>query len=242
MALTVFAHKDLNTQGKKPTKLSRWALRTQQKLKLKYRAIFEVESHPEWRKLSMPEKVVQAQEVVDEYISYYKDNGTWEERGVPEDCSITERDVNYFNFRLLRQAPALRTALLITTLDWLESLKFQDQIVRMVEVADEKLEKGNIDDALKVWRYVNSARKDFEHFLRLDTDDKLRRSNAAIKKALSRANDRLAWWESEYGQKQIGDGKGTAEVDDRVITVKVDDSSKNLQEMEELTRKEEPEQ
>ncbi len=242
MALTVFAHKDLNTQGKRPTKLSRWALRTQQKLKLKYRAIFEVESHPEWRKLSLPGKVVQAQEVLDEYISYYKDNGTWEYRGVPEDYIITERDINYFNFRLLRQAPALRSALLITTLDWLESLKFQDQIVRMVEIAEEKLAKGSIDQAVKVWRYINTARKDFEHFLRLDTDDKLRRSNAAIKKALLRANDRLAWWESEYGQKQVGDGKGTAVVDDRVITVKIDESSEKLQEMEELTREEEPKQ
>ena len=243
MPLTVADHKDLTPRERRPTKLSRWALSNQKRLKLKYQAIFEVESHPEWRKLSLPDKVIRAQEVLDEYIAYYKDNGTWkEDHGVPEDYIITERDVNYFNFRLLRQAPALRSALLITTLDWIESLKFQDLIVKMVEVAEEKLAKGSIDEVVKVLRQINTARKDFEHFLRLDTDDKLRRENAAIKKALSRLNEQLAWWESEYGQKQIGDGKGTAVVDDKVITVKIDDSSAKLQEMEELTREEEPEQ
>ena len=188
---------------KKTSRLATWARRRVKALKLKYRIIFDIEANPETRELAMPKKVKEAQALLDETIAHYKAINRWEEREDPEELIISEVDINYFNFRMLRQAPALRAALFETTLQWVEILHFQDHIIRMIEVVNKKLKDGSIDEAMKFWREVARLRSQMESDLRLNSDDRLRRENLALKKAFVRVQEELEYWKSEAGAAEI---------------------------------------
>lgn len=238
MPITIAAPKNLDSYHKEATRLSRWAQRRSGSLKLKYRAIFEVESEVEYIDLSTAEKAVKAQEYLDEYVDYYKELGRWEGRDEPgsEALTVTPEDVHYFNYRLLRQGPALRMALTVATLDRVETLKFRSHIVKMMGVADKALEAGDITVAIRFWKQINDARKDMEHFLRLTTDNKLRKENVALKKGLARAYEQLAYWEGEVKKLpgHSGAPKPEETVDGNVITIVSLEQGKGMQEVEDL--------
>lgn len=243
VGLKVANHPNLDSFQRKPTRLEKWASSKQNHLKLKYRAIFEVEAHPDIRLSDISEKVIKAREVLDDYIEFYKNIGKWDEER-DSDLVIEEKDINYFNFRLLRQAPALRAALVVRTLEYLDMLYFQNDMIKMHQKAVEKMDEGNIDAAVKFWREVDRAKRNFEHHLRLDNSDKLRREVAAIKKAYHRAIEELNWWQSEFGKEaaKLGKGEGNGHDDDSVVTVEIEEQQKGIKEVENLVGEEEENQ
>lgn len=240
-ALKVANHPNLDSFQRKPTRLGKWANSKQYHLKLKYRAIFEIEAHPEIRNMPISEKVIKAREVLDEYIEFYKNIGKWDDER-DSDLSIEEKDINYFNFRLLRQAPALRGALIVRTLEYFDLLYFQNDMIEMHKRALERLEEGKIESTVKFWREVDKAKRNLEHHLRLDNSDKLRREVAAIKKAYNRAIEELSWYQSNFAKEAAKLGKGNgkdSEEDDQVVSVEFTETQKGVKEVENLVGEEE---
>lgn len=215
--------KGLSDNLRTPTRLGRWTKRQRDRLAYKYRAIFEVEANPETMELDENKKVMEAQAILNDYIEAWKEDH--DVVNYEKDLTVTLEDVRKFNFRLLRESPALRSALTLRTMEHLEITNLRDDIVKAMKKAREKLDQGDINATVKFWKWFGEVKKGFEHFLRLDDTDVMRREILALRKAYKRSQEDLA----SIKEREPSNGNP----DDNVVTVVIEDEN-GIKEMEKL--------
>jgi len=216
--------KGLSDNLRTPTRLGKWTKRQRDRLAYKFRAIFEVEAHPDTMGLSEDEKVIKAQEILNDYIESWRE--LHDVVNYDKDLTIKLEDISKFNYRLLRESPALRSALTLRTMEYLEIVNLRDDIIIAMVKAREKLKNGDINATVKFWKWFSEIKKGFEHFLRLDETDVMRREILALRKAYKRSQEELVLLkERESFANENSDGS--------VIRVIMDDNN-GMKELEKL--------
>lgn len=206
--------KGLSDNLRTPTRLGKWTKRQRDRLAYKFRAIFEVEAHPDTMGLKEDEKVIKAQEILNDYIESWRE--LHDVVNYDKDLTIKLEDIRKFNYRLLRESPALRSALTLRTMEYLEIANLRDDIIMSMVKARDKLKHGDISATVKFWKWFSEIKKGFEHFLRLDETDVMRREILALRKAYKRNHDELTIFKEK---ERLANGK----LSGNVITVITND-------------------